>query len=323
MNEIRQDYDDGATIYALIREHDGDVWNPVAVGFEAFGTGSRTSDDYDFPLTAKPPSKYVADFPKAIPSGVYDVQAFLQAGANPVLADDVLIGATELTWNADEQAVEAETVIVASGRLDVFNLAILEMGGADEVQLLESATEEGDVADALRAAFPFARGKYIEDVRPVRCHKYAELTLTGDTVEAADWDYVFDLPSDFVAIGDQLDELDHNSICLDWEITESYFCTDTYSNADRDAAFISYYFEQSDVSLFTSNGKIAIAKMLCYMVINSVTKKPNDVLRARMLEEYEYLTKTTAQATNQRLRQGRSKRKGRSKWLDARKGVLR
>ena len=320
-NEIRQNYDDSATLYSMIREADGDIWNPVAADFEAFGTGSRSNDDYDVPLTAKPPSMYVADFPTAIPSGSYDVQVFLQAGANPVLANDVLIGVTKMTWNADEAAVEEETVVVPTGRLEIFNMAILEMGGADEVQLLTSATQVGDLADALRAAFPYARDKFIEDVRPVEAYKFAEWSETGDSPEVADWEYVCDIPADFISFGDQVKEDNHNTIILNWQMLEGeYFCTDQYSNTAGDAVFIGYYFKQTDATLFTVNGQLAIAKMLAYMTINSVTKKPDSTLRTRILEEYEILTKPTAQAMNQRQKKGQSSSKGRTKWLDAKMG---
>ncbi|MHC4507381.1 MAG: hypothetical protein ACYTAO_00295 [Planctomycetota bacterium] len=97
-NEIHVNYTSGNTLYAVVRNVAGAVWYVAGQIFEAWGTGGRTADDYDISLTDKNGSRYVGDFDANIPAGRYSVQTFLQAGANPVDADN-LVAAYEIMWS--------------------------------------------------------------------------------------------------------------------------------------------------------------------------------------------------------------------------------
>lgn len=96
-NEIHINYSSGNTVYFVIRNTTGQVWNLLAEAFEDWGTAGRNADDYDLPLTDKAGSRYVGDFDADIPAGRYTIQAFLQAGENPD-DGDTLIGAREIIW---------------------------------------------------------------------------------------------------------------------------------------------------------------------------------------------------------------------------------
>ena len=97
-NEIHIDYTSGNTLYAVVRNGAGDVWYITGQVFEAWGTGSRTTNDYDISLTDKNGSSYVGNFDNNIPAGRYSVQVFLQAGANPADGDN-LVGSNEIVWS--------------------------------------------------------------------------------------------------------------------------------------------------------------------------------------------------------------------------------
>jgi hypothetical protein len=97
-NEIHVDYASGNTLYAVVRNGAGNVWHVAGQVFEAWGTGSRTADDYNMSLTDKSGSRYVGNFDNNIPSGRHTVQVFLQAGANPADSDN-LVGANEIVWS--------------------------------------------------------------------------------------------------------------------------------------------------------------------------------------------------------------------------------
>lgn len=97
-NEIHIDYSSGSTLYAVIRNKAGEVWYAGGQVFEDWGTGGRTADDYDIPLTDKGGSRYVGNFNGNIPAGRYSVQAFLQTGANPADSDN-LAGGNEIVWS--------------------------------------------------------------------------------------------------------------------------------------------------------------------------------------------------------------------------------
>lgn len=96
-NEIRQIFAAGFTLYAVVRERDGDVAYLTGTAFEVWGLGGRDADDYDTPLTYKAVGMYIGDFPTWIDAGRYDVMVFRQAGGVP-LDTDVLVGTTEIIW---------------------------------------------------------------------------------------------------------------------------------------------------------------------------------------------------------------------------------
>ena len=97
-NEIHIDYGSSDTLYAVIRNKAGQVWEPSGQVFETWGASSHDADDYDVSLTDKSGDRYVGDFDGNISAGRYTVQVFLQAGANPADGDN-LIGSSEFVWS--------------------------------------------------------------------------------------------------------------------------------------------------------------------------------------------------------------------------------
>ena len=97
MNEIRQHYPTGFTLYAVIRNSAGLVWYPTGEVFETWGTGGRDAADYDIALTESQ-ADYIGDFDTNVDAGRYDVQVFRQAAGAP--ADtDILAGVREIVWS--------------------------------------------------------------------------------------------------------------------------------------------------------------------------------------------------------------------------------
>ena len=97
-NEIHVDYASGNTLYAVVRNGDGDAWHIAGQIFEVWGTAGRTADDYDVSLTDKSGSRHVGNFDANIPAGRYSVQVFLQAGANPANSDTLVVS-DEIVWS--------------------------------------------------------------------------------------------------------------------------------------------------------------------------------------------------------------------------------
>jgi len=96
-NEIRQIFAAGYTLYAVVRERDGDVAYHTTEVFEAWGTGGRTAADYDVALTYKAVGMYIGDFPTWIAAGRYDVIVFRQVAGAPADTDPPL-GTIEIIW---------------------------------------------------------------------------------------------------------------------------------------------------------------------------------------------------------------------------------
>ncbi len=96
-NEIHIDYESGSTLYAVVRNSSGQVWEVAGQAFEAWGASGHDADDYDISLTDKSGDRYVGNFDTNISAGRYTVQVFLQLGANPADADP-LVGGDEILW---------------------------------------------------------------------------------------------------------------------------------------------------------------------------------------------------------------------------------
>ena len=97
-NEIQVDYASDNTLYAVVRNSAGEVWNVAEQAFESWGAGGHAMNDYDISLTDKDGSRYVGNFDANIPAGRYSVQVFLQAGANPADSDS-LVGGSKIVWS--------------------------------------------------------------------------------------------------------------------------------------------------------------------------------------------------------------------------------
>jgi hypothetical protein len=96
-NEIHADYASGNTLYAIIRDGTGRVWQAAGEAFEEWGAGGHTVSSYALTLADRGGSRYVGDFDPDVPAGQYRIQLFLQAGASP--ADgDVLVASRDIVW---------------------------------------------------------------------------------------------------------------------------------------------------------------------------------------------------------------------------------
>jgi len=99
-NEIQIAYEEGSTLYARVRESDGDVWNTSGTpAFENWADGNVT--DYDIALTDEEGAHYQGAFP-ACSAGIYTVSVYLQDGANPAV-DDLLAGTTDFVWDGSNE----------------------------------------------------------------------------------------------------------------------------------------------------------------------------------------------------------------------------
>lgn len=118
-NEIHIDYQSGQSLYATVRNGSGQVWYPVIQEFEAWGTGSRDADDYDLgAMTDSTGNRYVDSFDTNISGGLYTIQVWEKAGANPDESADSIVGSGEIAWNGSAE----ETIIDSAGRTDVGNI---------------------------------------------------------------------------------------------------------------------------------------------------------------------------------------------------------
>jgi hypothetical protein len=95
--EIQTGWLSGKTIYAILSNPTGSVWNTNTSAFEAYATANRTS--YAITLTEQGTASgiYMGDVP-SIPIGQYGVIAYVQAGGSPNESDE-FISSGNLDWN--------------------------------------------------------------------------------------------------------------------------------------------------------------------------------------------------------------------------------
>lgn len=105
-NELQLQSKTDWTVYAIIRDFVGQVWNGSS--WEAYNTGNL--GNYDIPMTEQGTASgfYVADFPATIaaaPHGKpYGITAYRRLGGSPAEGDTVL-GVDEIAWKLDEGGV--------------------------------------------------------------------------------------------------------------------------------------------------------------------------------------------------------------------------
>ena len=103
-NEIRATYDTGSTLYALVFDAAGQVWQLTTNTFVAYAAANI--DNYDIALSeiATASGQYRGTFDSDIAAGVYSVVLFEQAGGSPVVADDQRIGVPgKMIWDGSAE----------------------------------------------------------------------------------------------------------------------------------------------------------------------------------------------------------------------------
>lgn len=124
-NELLISYPTGATLYALLYDATGNVWNGSAFA----APGSANWLDYDLPMTevATATGIYRASMP-AVAAGVYGWTVRKQAGVNPAVGD-VAVGNGEIRWTGTAE----ETVPASANVTQVKGATIADLDASGNV----------------------------------------------------------------------------------------------------------------------------------------------------------------------------------------------
>ena len=160
-NELVINYPTGATLYALLFDATGQVWNG-----SAFAAPSSTSwTDYDIAMTevATATGVYRGTMPAAA-AGVYGWTVRKQAGGAPA-ASDVTVGVGRIEWSGAAEIMPASTTNITGGTInsvlgtvsaDVVKIA----GDTDPVDTLVSALGTGGLVEKLNSMLEAAGVAY-------------------------------------------------------------------------------------------------------------------------------------------------------------------
>jgi len=107
-NEIRTTYDSGETLYALIFNAAGQVWDAAGANWENYAAAQQ--DNYDIALSeiATSSGQYRGTFPAAIDPGVYSVALFLQVGGSPASTDERIGDTGIMHWDGSTEITIAD-----------------------------------------------------------------------------------------------------------------------------------------------------------------------------------------------------------------------
>lgn len=181
----------GVTVYAIIRNNDGDVWNGSA--FETYSVGSL--GDYDIPLTEQGTSGfYAADFPSGIATSdvPYAVTAHQQPGASPE-EGDLVVGSETYhnpligTWVVTE---EPKLLVVPNSGTEAYELYLTVYDYAGALIALDgdpAVTAENmlgtDRSSNLGAVVNIATGRYKVDYDVTSGHADEQIIVTWSPIK--------------------------------------------------------------------------------------------------------------------------------------------
>ena len=205
-NEIRATYDTGATLYALVFNAAGEVWQLTTNTFVAYVAANI--DNYDIALSeiATNSGQYRGTFDSDIAAGVYSVVLFEQAGANPVVADDERIGDTgKMIWDGSAEI-----------ELDDIEAYVDKIDDATDGLTAIKAEVEGLAGDAMRGTDSAALASVCTETRLSKLDaavssrsSHSASDVTGGTTVAAAESNVRGVDSDTLkTLSDQIDSAD-------------------------------------------------------------------------------------------------------------------
>lgn len=97
-NEIKSYYQSGDTLYSVVRNSTGQVWDINDSVFEDW----NDVNDYDFQLTDKNGGMYLGSLDSNIPDGFYTIITFKQTGIEPNDSNDTFLGYREGYWSGSK-----------------------------------------------------------------------------------------------------------------------------------------------------------------------------------------------------------------------------
>jgi hypothetical protein len=285
INKFRTQYPTGQTLYIFLWNEDEEIAYPVGETFETYGTSSRTASDYAISMTEEGSTGYyTASWPSWVERGHYDVVVKIQAGASPA-DSDTGFGPTERYWTGTSVSADVET-----SPINICNRALAKAGGGDNVLTITSLSDTDKTSVLCNLLYTPCRRQVLKRMKPQECLYYADLGAESSfSGEKAEWDYVFDLPSDNLIVCRQTDERYHK-IDHRYEIKQNKLFTNTYSNEDGDSAYIEYVKNETDADVFSEEVANAIATLLAAEITPRITGGEwGWKRRQELLEEFESL----------------------------------
>jgi len=196
---------------------------------------------------------------------------------------------------------------MAQTKTDLANLALALVGGAGidtgAFQITSIADTSSKTAILCNTHYEQARRETLVRAWWDEAAKYADLGAELSDIEKADWDYAFNLPSDYLGRCEQINESYHAStkprylIRYDHEIMSGKLLTNDLTNEAGTSAYIRYIWDLTDTAKLSPLLFKAIATNLAATIATPLTGDGGK-RRLQLLEEYEQLILPLAQGAN-------------------------
>lgn len=208
--------------------------------------------------------------------------------------------------------------MISYSSTEVCNLALADVGGATEARRIDDFdTSAGNIPDLCREFYHQTFREVLQRFEWLDALAYDELSelAAGSQIDAAEWEYQFQLPGDCLLFLRQVDEDDHET---------TYECavrrqangklillTNEYSDTDGDKAYIEYLRNEQNMGVMMPLFVRAFATLLASYLASALNPTEADRLRLR----YEQIDLPIAKAADRRQVHVE---KGSYSWRDAR-----
>lgn len=109
-DELQGSYVHGATVYALVRSRNAQIWNTVTSALENYATASYSGYVISATEQGAASAYYVANMPSAAAPGTYNALFKAQQGTNPAETDPT-VDVGSIDWNGSNVAQLSDIMI--------------------------------------------------------------------------------------------------------------------------------------------------------------------------------------------------------------------
>jgi hypothetical protein len=185
-NELNAETTTGLTLYAVLLNSTGQVWNGAA--FEAINGANWLT--YNIAMTEAAAGIYLADMP-AVVAGAYPYVVYSQAGVNPATTD-TLKGGGFIQWDGSAElplsAIEAQTDDIGVAGAGLTALGDTRLANLDATVSSRSSHSAADVwAVATRTLSSY--GTLVADIWSYTTRTLTSLSALVASIAAAVWAY--------------------------------------------------------------------------------------------------------------------------------------
>jgi len=167
-NELQGSYVHGATVYALLRSRNAQIWNNSMSAFEGYSTTNYSGYSISATEQGVASAYYVANMPASVPPGTYAALFKAQQGSDPAETDPT-VDAGSVDWNGSNVAQLSDISVSGSIQpiqlqrgVQIKNYPIYLKQSSDHISPFTSGIVSGQISKDGGAFGPLQSGAFTE-----------------------------------------------------------------------------------------------------------------------------------------------------------------